>query len=489
MVAYDPVPIESMAKSLDVGQRKMAGVIGRAFAAAGYGPSIQAAAVANAYMESNLDPKRWGDWHKDERRYCSGGLFQLNRCGGAGIGMTETQIEDPKTNAERMVDELNGHFGRPVVKAYARGERRVGELSKLMCIHMLRPKNAEEKGELRANIAEALYPHLAIGTAGSATTIVNESFGAAAWLPDWTRGVEESDWPMIQQIMSLHPGLARKVEIILEQLRKLEWDPIVVSGWRSGMSQQKLYIDGHTARRFSFHNVLDSSGNPMSMAVDIVDKDYRYGRGNDPRSQGRILSLNDFQKAIEFFKDLARLTEEHGLIIGASERQQNLGLDTSWQHHGLHQDPSHLQMLPYADLPKYQDMTEKAYTTKNKDEKADAESRGKKFVSNQPPWSIPISVLRESILADRKARSPRPVAPTTPSHIERQTTLDIDGLYRIVPAEGYAPEAPKQEKKTPEEIWTEDSVQRSGEQPGGGGGALAMGLLGIGTALILLKRP
>lgn len=59
-----------------------------------------ALALATAQQESGLNPTAVGD------NGCSFGLFQLNTCGGEGVGMSQAQLFDPLTNARRALSEF-----------------------------------------------------------------------------------------------------------------------------------------------------------------------------------------------------------------------------------------------------------------------------------------------------------------------------------------------------------------------------------------------
>jgi hypothetical protein len=81
-------------------RRPMAQRIINAFAAAGFGPIQQAAALANAKAESGLEPgiKSAGS----ERSF---GLFQLNMDGGLGTGHSVEELQDPDTNISIIIKE------------------------------------------------------------------------------------------------------------------------------------------------------------------------------------------------------------------------------------------------------------------------------------------------------------------------------------------------------------------------------------------------
>ena len=80
--------------------RQFAGLILKAFAAAGYGRNQQIAALANAIGESNLNPRAHNTRGED-----SVGLFQLNRNGGVGTGHSVERLMDPAFNTERIIAE------------------------------------------------------------------------------------------------------------------------------------------------------------------------------------------------------------------------------------------------------------------------------------------------------------------------------------------------------------------------------------------------
>jgi hypothetical protein len=74
-----------------------------AFAAAGFGQPQQAAALANAIAESNLDPNAHAAGE------VSFGLFMLNRRGSLSTGHTPDELKDPKVNIGLVVAEAKKH--------------------------------------------------------------------------------------------------------------------------------------------------------------------------------------------------------------------------------------------------------------------------------------------------------------------------------------------------------------------------------------------
>lgn len=80
-------------------QKDMAQRIIAAFAAAGYGRLQQAVAVANAFAESSLNPRRRNQTPPED----SCGLFQFNRNGGEGAGLSVEQLFDPDFNIAKTI--------------------------------------------------------------------------------------------------------------------------------------------------------------------------------------------------------------------------------------------------------------------------------------------------------------------------------------------------------------------------------------------------
>lgn len=96
-VAIDGITLPT---SVAAENSQFAGLILKAFAAAGYGRNQQIAALANAIGESNLNPRTHNTRGED-----SVGLFQLNRNGGVGTGHSVERLMDPAFNTERIIAE------------------------------------------------------------------------------------------------------------------------------------------------------------------------------------------------------------------------------------------------------------------------------------------------------------------------------------------------------------------------------------------------
>ena len=133
---------------LTAAQQSHAALIVREFTAAGWKPSVAAAAVVNAYAESRLNPLAVGDGGK------SVGLFQLHERGG-GAGMTVEQRKDPTLNTRRIIEET----GRALkFRAIAAVSDDIPTLAAAFSTYVERPKDVIGEESKRAALARALYP-------------------------------------------------------------------------------------------------------------------------------------------------------------------------------------------------------------------------------------------------------------------------------------------------------------------------------------------
>ena len=97
MAATSSAPVDFNATSLPKGSEEIARLIVKSFADAGFGGSQQLAALANAIVESGLNPKAVSAPEQ------AVGLFQLNRVHGLGVGHTVAELEDPAVNVNLIV--------------------------------------------------------------------------------------------------------------------------------------------------------------------------------------------------------------------------------------------------------------------------------------------------------------------------------------------------------------------------------------------------
>ena len=157
-------------------QERMVGIIEREFRAAGFGPAVAAAAVANAYAESRLNPRAQSPAPED-----SVGLFQLN-IRGAGSGMTTAERMDPVLNTRRIIDVARR--SRDFMAVVREQGSDVGALTEAFCVYIERPAMAWVKGAERRALAAWLFPRelVAAVVPGKKAAIIAASIAAAALL-------------------------------------------------------------------------------------------------------------------------------------------------------------------------------------------------------------------------------------------------------------------------------------------------------------------
>jgi hypothetical protein len=119
-------------------------------AAAAVGPKeassvVAAAAVANAYRESSLNPRK----ESDTGRYV--GLFQLSP---DVISSVEAR-KDPIKNTQGIISEALK--SKPFM-ALAATETHIPTLAAAFCRYVERPKDKDGESQIRYEIAETLYP-------------------------------------------------------------------------------------------------------------------------------------------------------------------------------------------------------------------------------------------------------------------------------------------------------------------------------------------
>jgi hypothetical protein len=144
-------------------------VIVREFQRAGLPLSLALAAVANADVESGLNPRATGDGGK------SVGLFQLHESGG-GRGLSVAQRQDPTQNVRRIISEFQAARARTTGKNLAEGGATVGaeslnaalargatvaELAGLFGFHVERPYDLKAALRERPERARKLFPGVA----------------------------------------------------------------------------------------------------------------------------------------------------------------------------------------------------------------------------------------------------------------------------------------------------------------------------------------
>lgn len=121
-------------------QTKIANTITARFAAAGYGPAQQIAAVSVAIRESTLNPKA-------RNRGCNCyGLFQMNRSGGLGKGHSVANLTSADYNISLIIKEAKHYPSFSEAKS-------VNQAVTAFVRHVTRP--ADKSGVVRATMRTA----------------------------------------------------------------------------------------------------------------------------------------------------------------------------------------------------------------------------------------------------------------------------------------------------------------------------------------------
>ena len=100
------------------------------------------------------------------------------------------------------------------------------------------------------------------------------------------------------RLKELFPSFAKRIGKIIADLESAGVRPRIQEAFRSPADQLKAFNGGFSKLKFGFHNVTDASGNPESLAVDLLDDD----RPLTPTS-GYLLRL-------------AAVVQKHGLETG-----------------------------------------------------------------------------------------------------------------------------------------------------------------------------
>ena len=152
-------------------QKGMVDVIRKHFYRAGFDDKMVAAALANAWAESTLDPKRSSEVkRKDGTFEPSVGLFQLNSAepgyGGwredSSEPMTVEERQDPDINTLRIIEVVQGPSGKALRAAYDRGAD-AEELTRLFTEYIERPQNREAEGQRRAKAYTPAFVNILTG--------------------------------------------------------------------------------------------------------------------------------------------------------------------------------------------------------------------------------------------------------------------------------------------------------------------------------------
>ncbi len=103
----------------------------------------------------------------------------------------------------------------------------------------------------------------------------------------------------LNKLDGLWPPFRLRVVEVLEELSRLKWEPMIVTGWRDPVAQLAAYRAGNSKLKWGLHCVTGKNGKRESLAADIVD--------------GRYL----WAGPVAFWLDLYRVAREKGLVSGA----------------------------------------------------------------------------------------------------------------------------------------------------------------------------
>lgn len=346
-------------------QREMASRILDAFEAAGFTTEAGMAAVVNAWAESKLNPSVWGD-KTVHPEGCSGGLFQLNRCAGLGMGLTRAQVVDPKQNIDTIL-----RTARRSKAVSAADPHDPVALSTAITVDVLRPSHRQEKAKARAALLPIFWPFLSSAqgeselyglqgasprrtvfwsttepVGGGQSRAIGARVVAPWYAPAWAEGRVDRDWSQEKKWASLDPGFRLRLRRVMGRLQAEGFSPMIWFGWRRPGMQADLRKKGRTETDFSFHEALGDGGEPAALAADIIDP--RFGWGTRMVNGREVADPKTFGAAKRFFSRLGAIAEDEGLWWGG---RFSIRPGTLWGNAGLGWDPGHVQGRSGEDLP------------------------------------------------------------------------------------------------------------------------------------------
>ena len=160
---------------LTASQASMANLILSRMQSAGWSPFVAAAAVANAYRESRLNPLAFGDHGHSQ------GIFMLNDNGGAGVGMSVADRQNPEKNIDRIMQQMRASKS---FSALAATSLSIPDLAKAFCVYVERPADKAVEGAKSEAYALTLFPPIFSGNSGgSALARASGTSEKDPWVP------------------------------------------------------------------------------------------------------------------------------------------------------------------------------------------------------------------------------------------------------------------------------------------------------------------
>jgi hypothetical protein len=151
---------------------------------------------------------------------------------------------------------------------------------------------------------------------------------AAKW-----EGGSESQWSETKKLQSLDPTFRAKVVALMQRMRERGENPMLFYGWRGLETQARLQSGGTSDVSFSFHNVVNSAGEPAALGADIVDRTVWWGEASPSRTAAENAAAA--AKAERFFSILGTEAKRLGLFWGGD-----------WSK----PDKAHVQLYPNSRL-------------------------------------------------------------------------------------------------------------------------------------------
>ena len=141
-----------------------------------------------------------------------------------------------------------------------------------------------------------------------------------------------------QEVLAAVTDPRVRVGALLARLRMRGLQPKLVFTWRSLATQDVLLEERRTKVSFSLHNAVDETGQPRSLAADIVDR--RYGWGDNVHGSAKT------EGARVFFQALGEEAHRLGIWWGGDWRKGQ----GFWGRYGMGWDVAHVQGVPNGSL-------------------------------------------------------------------------------------------------------------------------------------------